>query len=336
MKSYFVLLRNSLRLLVMFFVMMLTSINVHAESDHNEEHGKEKSAKHEEKNGEEHGDKSGEKRDEEEGLITLSKEQLSNAGIELAQAGAIKIRETLPLYGVVALNAERMQRVSARFPGVIHTVSRQVGDLVKPGDVLATVESDESLKSYNLTAAIRGVVTERDANAGEKTSDVPLFVIADLSGVWVELSIFPRDVSKVQIGQSVRIYQTSAQLSSEGKLFYLAPSASNFNQAVVAKVALENNAMQWVPGHFVSAELTLNETPVALAVRNTALQTVEGRTVVFVQEKEGFEARPVQLGKTDSEYTEILSGINVNESYAAKNSFILKSELGKESAAHGH
>ncbi|MBK8677042.1 MAG: efflux RND transporter periplasmic adaptor subunit [Cellvibrionales bacterium] len=323
MKSYFVLLRNPLRLLIMLFAITLASINVHAESDHDEEHEKE------------HAEKQGEKHDE-EGLIALSAEQLSNAGIELAQAGAVKIRETLPLYGVVALNTERMQRISARFPGVIHTVSRQVGDLVQPGDVLATVESDESLKSYSLTAAIRGVVTERHANVGEKTSDAPLFVIADLSTVWVELSLFPRDVSKAQTGQSVRVYQTSAQLSSVGKLFYLAPAANNANQALVAKVTLDNDAMQWVPGHFVSAELTLNETPVALAVRNTALQTQEGRTVVFVQEKEGFEARPVQLGKTDSEYTEILSGISANETYASTNSFILKSELGKESAEHGH
>ena len=154
MKSYFVLLRNPLRLLIMLFAITLASINVHAESDHDEEHEKE------------HAEKQGEKHDE-EGLIALSAEQLSNAGIELAQAGAVKIRETLPLYGVVALNTERMQRISARFPGVIHTVSRQVGDLVQPGDVLATVESDESLKSYSLTAAIRGVVTERHANVGE-------------------------------------------------------------------------------------------------------------------------------------------------------------------------
>lgn len=320
MKSYLSLLKNPLRLLVMLFAITLAPINLlHAESNHEDKHGEEKEGEH-----------------KEEGLIALSAEQLSNAGIELAQAGSIKIRETLPLYGVVALNTEHMQTVSARFPGVIHTVSRQVGDLVQPGDVLATVESDESLKSYNLTAAIRGVVTERHANAGEKTGEAPLFVIADLSTVWVELSLFPRDVSKARTGQTVRVYQTSAQLSSEGKLFYLAPAANNANQALMAKVALDNSAMQWVPGHFVSAELTLNETPVALAVRNTALQTQEGRTVVFVQEKEGFEARPVQLGKTDSEYTEILSGISANETYAASNSFILKSELGKEGAEHGH
>ena len=331
MKSYFVLLKNPLHLLAILFLITMAPINLYAESNH-DDHGEEKGGKHEE----EHGEKNDEKHDETEGLIALSAEQLSNAGIELAQAGAIKIRETLPLYGVVALNAEHVQRIAARFPGVIRTVSRQVGDLVQPGDVLATVESDESLKSYNLTAAIRGVVTERHANAGEKTGDAPLFVIADLSTVWIELSIFPRDVSKAQTGQNVRVYQTSAQLSSEGKLFYLAPAANNANQALMAKVALDNRAMQWVPGHFVSAELTLNETPVALAVRNAALQTLEGRTVVFVQEKEGFEARPVQLGKTDSEYTEILSGINANENYAAKNSFILKSELGKESAEHGH
>jgi cobalt-zinc-cadmium efflux system membrane fusion protein len=73
-----------------------------------------------------------------------------------------------------------------------------------------------------------------------------------------------------------------------------------------------------------------------VAVRNAAVQTLEGRTVVFVQNEEGFEPRPVRLARADSEYSEVAEGLSDGESYAAKNSFVLKAEIGKGEAEHGH
>ena len=75
---------------------------------------------------------------------------------------------------------------------------------------------------------------------------------------------------------------------------------------------------------------------VNLAVRNEAIQTLEGGSVVFVLDADGFEPRQVQLGRTDSTFTEIVDGLDAGASYVVKNSFILKSELGKEGAEHGH
>ena len=73
-----------------------------------------------------------------------------------------------------------------------------------------------------------------------------------------------------------------------------------------------------------------------LAVKSESLQTLEERTVVFVRNEEGFEARPLELGRVDSEFSEVRAGVAAGESYATKNSFILKAELGKGDAEHGH
>jgi len=272
----------------------------------------------------------------EEGGVKLTAEQIKNAGIGLAQAGPADIREHLPLYGVIAPNAERVRDVAARFPGPIRSVNKRVGDSVAQGEVLATVESNESLQTYPVVAPLAGVVTARNANPGEQTSDKPLFTVADLSTVWVELSLFPRDINRVRVGQSVRVKSGDSNVSGEGKVVYVAPFGSSTNQTLTARVLLDNADRKWAPGLYVTAEVTLSSTSVPLAIATVALQTLEGRNVVFVQHEEGFEPRPVQLGRTDEEFAEVRDGIDAGATYVTRNSFILKAELGKGEAEHEH
>jgi cobalt-zinc-cadmium efflux system membrane fusion protein len=268
--------------------------------------------------------------------VALSDEQIKSAGIELAEAAPTSIRETLPLYGVIVPNAERVRDVGARFPGVIQSVSAAVGDTVKQGQTLAKVESDESLQTYTVTAPLSGTVTGRNANSGERTGDKVLFTVADLSSVWVEIALFPRDVSKVRIGQIVHVRSAASDASAEGKVVYVAPFGSSANQTVTARVQLDNREREWSPGLYVIAEADLAHRDVPLAVDSRALQTLDGQTVVFVRTSEGFEARRVRTGHADSERSEIVKGLDAGEKYAANNSFILKAELGKGTAEHEH
>lgn len=285
---------------------------------------------------EKHAENAGHDEHEEGGPIKLSAKQLEAAGIEVVGAAPASIRESMPLYGIITPNAERVRQVSARFPGVIHSVSRKVGDTVREGETLAVVESNESLRSYPVTAPLSGVVTERNANPGEQAGEKPLFTVADLSSVWVELSLFPRDVSKVRVGQSVRVKGTDTSLAADGKVVYVAPFGSTANQTLSARVLLDNAERRWAPGLNVTAEVTLAQTTVPLAIRSSAVQNLESRDVVFVLDDDGFEPRPVRLGRTDGEMTEVAEGLAAGERYAAANSFILKAELGKGSAEHEH
>lgn len=276
--------------------------------------------------------------DEEESSrhIELSPEQMQAAGITVAQAGPAAIRETLPVYGLIAPDAERVREVGARFPGVIRSVRSKIGDNVRAGETLATVESNESLQTYAVVAPLGGVVTSRQANPGEQTGDKSLFTVADLSSVWVELALFPRDRAKVRVGQAVRVASTDAALRAEGRIVYVAPFGSSSNQTLTARVRLDNADRRWAPGLYVSADVTLGETPARLAVRNEALQRLADDTVVFVLGEEGFVPRPVRIGRSDDQWSEVLEGLEPEERYAAANSFILKAELGKGEAGHEH
>lgn len=264
--------------------------------------------------------------------IALTPAQLDAAGIELAIAGPARIRETLPLYGVVAPNAERVREVAARYPGMIRSVNGKMGDAVKLGEVLATIESNESLQTYSVTAPLSGVISARNANPGEQAADKALFTVADLSTVWIELSLFPRDVARVRAGQSVVVKNADAGLAAEGKVVYVAPFGSSANQTLTARVLLDNPERSWAPGLYVTAEVTLAETSVPLTIRNTAVQLVHDVPVVFVRGDQGFEARPVQIGRNDGEISEVLGGLHAGETYTAANSYVLKAEALKSEA----
>jgi len=278
--------------------------------------------------GDEHGEAHG------EGHVELTPEQVEKADIGIAQAGPANLNEHLPLYGVIAPNAERVLEVTARFPGIIRSVKKRVGDSVRRGETLATIESNESLQTYAAVAPLDGVVTQRNANEGAQSDSGPLFTVADLSTVWVEMSVFPRDIAKVRVGQAVRVRSADTGLSAMGKVVYVAPFGSSASQTLTARVQLPNAERKWPPGLYVNADVVLSSTAVPLAIRSEALQTLDARNVVFVRGEHGFEPREVELGRSDGEVTEVLSGIAAGDSYATKNSFILKAEIGKGEAAH--
>lgn len=272
----------------------------------------------------------------EEKSAALTNEQIKTAGIELAQVGPADIRETLAFYGTVNANAEKVQRVVARFAGTLRTVNKKVGDSVRENEVLATVESNESLKTYPITSAISGVVAERNVNIGEQTTDKTVFVIADLSTVWVDVAIFPRDAKKIHTGQTVRITNPSSNIKAEGEIISVSPLGSSANQSLTARVLVNNMEHEWTPGLFVNADVVMAKVAVPLAIRNEAIQDHEGKPVIFVKSKEGFEPRAVKLGRTDGDVSEVIEGVKAGETYVSKNSFIIKAELGKDGAEHDH
>jgi len=266
-------------------------------------------------------------------VVVLTPEQLATGGIELASAGPARVRETLQLYGVIAPNAERMRNVAARYAGVIRSINKKIGDTVKQGEELAVVESNESLQAYPVTAPLAGVITARNANPGEQAGDRTLFTVADLATVWVELSLFPRDVAKVRVGQRVQIRSPDTDQSADGEVIYVAPFGQAANQTLTARVQLDNSDRRWAPGLYVMADVVTAETEVPVAIKKTAVQTIGERSVVFVETRDGFVRRPVRLGRSDSTIAEVLEGVATGERYAAANSYVLKAEALKSEAS---
>lgn len=269
--------------------------------------------------------------------VELSDAKVAASGIELATAGPATLRDALRLNGVVQPNQETLVQVTPRFPGVIRELHKRIGDRVQTGELLAKIESNQSLTVYEMRAPIAGTVIDRQASLGEYASEQkPTFVIADLSTVWIDFSVYRRDASRVRVGDTILIDTDDGGAPIETKVSYIAPVGNADTQSALARGVVTNPDMRLKPGFFVTGRVIMKARGVPVAVKSSALQTVENRTVVFVRNGTKFEVREVELGERDAEHTEVVFGVLEGDIYAAKNSFIIKAELGKGSAAHEH
>lgn len=268
-----------------------------------------------------------------EGRTRIAADMAEKSGIKTTAAGAGVIARTLTSYGQLTPAPEQIARLGARFPGVITKVNASLGEYVARGDVLAQVESNESLKTYDLRSPIDGMVIERHISSGEIAGEQHLFTIADLATLWAELQIFPGQRAAVAVGQKVQL--KAEGLDRQGSISHVLPS---LNQAPysVARVKLDNADGALSAGLLVAGEIVVETLEVPLAVHNQALQSFRDWTVVFIQVGDEYEIRPLELGRSDGNFTEVLSGLQAGDRYVVENSYLIKADIEKAGASHDH
>jgi cobalt-zinc-cadmium efflux system membrane fusion protein len=271
-----------------------------------------------------------------EGRTTIANAQAASAGIETAVAGPGVLRETVTLYGRIRPDPERVRAVAARFPGIIRSVRKQIGDQVKAGETVATVESNESLQTYAVASPLTGRVTERHANAGESTGAEPLLVVADFSTVWADLALFPRDRPRLAIDQPVIVTAADVDVRAEGRIALIAPPETPGTQNLIARVVLPNPQGLWTPGLFVTGEVLVESLMADLVVPVAALQSFRDFTVVYARVGNTYEVRMLELGRSDGEHVEVLGGLDPGTTYVTTNSYLIKADIEKSGASHDH
>lgn len=276
----------------------------------------------------------------EEGKTEIAPDAAKNAGVATEQVAPATIGNVISLTGRIVIDRNAKANVRARFPGIVRKVKVNLGETVEKGQILAVIESNESLKDYNVTAPISGVILERNTNLGDVANGEPLFTIADLSNVWAKFHVFPKDADMVKSGQSVRVHTLDERKSGTATIDMLFPTADALSQTLIAIVPLSNEqgreVMKWRPGMTIEGDVTLSEKQVPLAVRASALQTMENQTVVFVRDGDMYEPVPVHTGMSGAEYVEITNGLKAGQDYVSEGSFIIKADIMKAGAEHHH
>ncbi|HEX9022248.1 MAG TPA: efflux RND transporter periplasmic adaptor subunit [Geobacteraceae bacterium] len=180
---------------------------------------------------------------------------------------------------------------------------------------------------------ISGTITEKHAIVGELADpSKSLYTVANLSSVWIMVDVSEKDLAKVHRGQVANVAVTAfPDLKLKGRITYIADLVDEATRTVKARVEVANPGRKLKPEMFATVELALAAgAPPVLAVPEDALQDLDGRKVVFVAEgKDQFVSRPVQTGRSAGGLVEIVSGLKEGENYAAKGSFIIKSEVKK-------
>lgn len=265
--------------------------------------------------------------------VNIDPQMAARANITVAAAGPATLHERLSLYGRLAANEDRLVVIQPRFPGIVQSLRKRLGDAVEKDEVIATVESNQSLRGYEIRSPIAGTVIEKGASVGSYVADqTRIYVVADMKTVWADFSVYRRDFARIRAGQHITIVLDEGARPVESTIAYVSPIGSADTQTMLVRAVVDNPDGTLRPGLFVTAEVTLDDIPVPLAVESSAIQSIDGRQVVFAQDAKGFEVRPVKTGRSDGPMIEILSGLKPGERYAAANSFVIKAELGKSSA----
>jgi len=271
-----------------------------------------------------------------EGRTRISAQAARSGGIVIERAGPAIISEVRELVGTVQLATTARSEVRARFPGKVMAVMKKVGDRVRAGEVIARVESNESLQVYAVTAPVGGVIAERNTNVGDVAYDSPMFVITDPGRTTVVFNIFPRDLEAVRPGQGVTIETLDGVAVATARLGDYLPEGNVQAGTALVRADLPNPTGQWRPGMALRGKVAVNAVQVPLAVRTDALQRFRDFTVVFANFGEEYEVRMLQIGRQTPEWTEVKSGIAPGTSYAAKGAFLIRADIEKSGASHDH
>ena len=270
-----------------------------------------------------------------EGRTTIPAAVAAEAGVKVEAAGPVVIRDNVHLVGNVALDANRHAAIKARFPGIVRAVNVQQGQRVRKGQALLVIEGNDSMRNYTVAAPFDGVVLERSTNVGDVAGDNTLIEMADMSRVWVELHAIGEAAAKLRAGQAVRVKSATGEAVAETTVDTMLPVATR-GQSVVLRASLANPEGIWRPGMTVSAEVTVAERKVPLAVRESGLQRFRDFTVVFAQIGDTYEVRMLELGARDGEFVEVLEGIKPGTNYVTGQSFLIKADIEKSGASHDH
>ncbi|MDM0047020.1 efflux RND transporter periplasmic adaptor subunit [Variovorax dokdonensis] len=342
-----------------------------------------------------------------EGKVSMSDAQVEAAGITLEEALPATIESGLQFPGEIRFNEDRTAHVVARVPGVVESVSANLGQQVKKGQVLAVISStavsdaraelqsasqrrslaqstyerekrlfeerispeqdvlvarqtlreveiavananqkllamgatpnSRALGRFELRAPFDGVVVEKHAALGEAvTESTQTFIISDLSEVWAEMSVPARELPRVRVGEKVTIKSGAFDAKATGTVAYVGALIGEQTRTALARVVLPNPQGAWRPGLFVNVEVMAAQAPAPVTVASSAIQTIEGKSVVFIKIPGGFLPQPVRVGRSDGQRVEIVGGMKAGTSYAADGSFVVKSEQGKGTATHTH
>lgn len=343
----------------------------------------------------------------EEGLVALTAEQASAAGIVTSEAKAESLESSARFPGEIRFNADRTAHVVPKAAGTVQQVSADLGQEVKKGQLLAVISSASlselrsewlaATKRRNLAAATNarelklwreqvsaqqdyqqaqtalqeadiavqnalqklravgaepsakdlslleirapfdGTVVEKHIALGEALTDTSnIFTISDLSTVWAEFVIAPKDLQTVRVGEDAKVTSTAFAEEASGTVSYIGNLLGQQTRTATARVTLKNPDMAWRPGLFVSVNVVVERNDVGVAVESDAIQDINGQPTVFVQVPGGFLPQAVKLGATTEQNSEVVSGLRAGTRYVSSNAFVLKSELGKATADHAH
>jgi len=350
--------QHGIFLIIVFYVLLLPAVGLTLEEkDHDHDHGGEAgqlyekdahdrhdlhsdhadtNVEHEEKNDHD-------VHDDEEVTVVLTDKAMEFARLTIEVVNKKSIGRSIELPGEIGFNEDRLAHITPRYPGIVKQVVKQLGETVQKGELLAVVESNESLAAYTISSPISGKIVKKHITSGEFVGeDATLFVVADLTTVWVNCDVYARDADFVKSGQEIQISAVGTDWQVKARLSYVASVYNKTTRSMIARAVIPNTGEKWRPGTFITGTIPVSTDKHVLVVSRSALQLLYGETIVFVpgEHKNEFNPVVVQKGVENNRHVEILSGLEEGDIYVATGAFELKAKIVTSAlgghAGHGH
>jgi membrane fusion protein, heavy metal efflux system len=254
-----------------------------------------------------------------------------------AEAKYIALREKIAYDNKLALLEKRQRLETAELN--IKTMAQKLKALGLTSWEIKHLSDDQKHRftRFELRSEINGEVIQKHIAVGESVKkDFDVFVLADLSEVWVNIAVPAKHLNAVRLGQQVTVRAEKLGQEVKGKLSYLGALIDEKTRTITGRVVIPNKQRLWRPGMYVTVDLVQASREVPLAVPIDAIQTIRDWSVVFIKVGNHYEARPLELGERDGSKVEVLSGLEPGDEYVHKNSFAVKAEIGKSAATHDH
>ncbi|HDZ4928086.1 TPA: efflux RND transporter periplasmic adaptor subunit [Legionella pneumophila] len=248
------------------------------------------------------------------GPVHLTQEQARMLDIKVVQATHRPMAQFLGLNGQIQLLPDAQADVSIRISGSVTAIDVNLGDSVKTGQRLATVQSrlvGNPPPSVAVNAPIAGIIDARNINLGQAVEpNTVLFHISNRDKLLVVAQVYEEDLGKVKVGQEVNVNVLSyPKQTFPGQVTLIEPNLDPLTRTVNVRITLDNKEGLLKPGMFVRANVILTHNKAALTVPNAALLQADNQQFVFVQNGGTYKRVDVKVGTVEDDYSEIIGGL---------------------------
>jgi Cu(I)/Ag(I) efflux system membrane fusion protein len=204
--------------------------------------------------------------------------------------------------------------------------------------IRAVEEGGEISRTLTLRAPSGGIVVEKDVVAGAHIDPgKDIFRFADLSRVWLEVEVFEKDISLVDVGTHGMVsFEAYPGEMFHGNVTYVYPTVSPDSRTGTVRLELRNPGLKIRPGMFAEVELHLADAEETLLIPRSAVLWTGDRSVVFHRMSNGqLHAMDVVTGLSDGDQIQVLSGLQEGHVVVASATFLIDAEsnLGAAMAA---
>ncbi len=257
-------------------------------------------------------------------LLTLQREYLKAGTAQ--QASLINYNRDKKLLEEGVIPDRRWQETSSQYHSAVsetdeHKQLLEIAGMTS-GEVGQLAKTHRLTRQLNVRAPIAAVVLERLAVAGTHIDMMaPLYRIANLDELWLEINIPQERMGSIKIGDRVEVENSEVR----AKITLLGQSVNPENQTMLARAVVETkNTESLRPGQRLNTRIIQSSDKAAFKVPNTAIAQNEGKAFIFIRNQQGFSVSPITvIGKQGDE--SIISGeLTGNEEVAVKGAVALK------------